>query len=261
MNAFLNDERLTGRKPTPYFPPSSGPLTPPPVEPVDGRMTLHGVTEATGILAALLMIGAVIGWGLVKTAPDGLVVFPSWVLGALIGGFVLLAITWVKPGLAKFVAPPYALIEGLVVGSISRVYEAQFEGIVMQASLATIGIFLAMLAIFTTGAIKVTDNFRRIIAAATMAIMFMYAVQLVSRLFGSSFQIPFLHDSGPIGIGISLVIIVIAAFNYLLDFDMIQRGIAAGAPRDRRWVAALGLLVTTIWVYFEVLRLLAKLRD
>lgn len=223
-------------------------------------MTLNGVTTATGFLAAILLVGAFFGWGAVE-APNDTVAFPGWIFGAVFGGLALLMLAYFKPALARFLGPAYALVEGVVVGAVSRVYEVQFEGIVMQATLATIGIFFGMLMVYSTGLIKVTDKFRRGVMGATMAIMAVYLVQLVSRMFGSSFEIPFLHDSGPLGIAISLGIIVIAAFNYLLDFDFIERAIAAGAPKNSEWIAALGLLVTTVWVYFEVLRLLSKLRD
>lgn len=224
-------------------------------------MTMNGVITASGVLAALLMVGAFFGWAAVETDGSQITSIPSWIMGATVAGFVLLGVTWVKPGLTKFIAPLYAVVEGLIVGAISHVYEVQFNGIVIQAVLATAGVFVGMLVVYSTGLIKVTDKFRKGVMAATMAIMAMYVVQLVSRLFGSSFEIPFLHDSGPIGILLSLGIIVVASFNYLLHFDFIERAVKAGAPRDSEWQAAFGLLVTTIWLYFEILRLLSKLRD
>jgi len=261
-NTFLTEERLVPQRGTGQvsgLPTVGAPET---LRTDDGnRMTMKGVTTATGFLFVLLLASAMVGWGLV-TAPDGSVQFPGWMMGATLLGFGLLMAAYFKPAYAKFLGPAYAIVEGVIVGAVSKLYESQFDGIVMQATLATIGIFFGMLAVYTTGLIKVTDKFRRGVMAATMAIMAMYLIQLVSRFlpFGD-FEIPFLHDSGPIGILLSLGIIVIAAFNYLLDFDQIERGIARGAHRDQEWVAALGLLWTTVWIYFEVLRLLSKLRD
>ena len=270
-NAFLTSERLqTSAKPGQGLAGLSNkgqsagrqPLAPlAPRQDTEGRMTMRGVMTASGMLAALLMVGAFFGWAAVETNGTQITQFPSWIMGATVAGFVLLGVTWVKPGLTKFIAPAYAIVEGLIVGAISHVYEVQFNGIVIQAVLATAGVFVGMLVVYSTGLIKVTDKFRKGVMAATMAIMAMYVVQLVSRLFGSSFEIPFLHDSGPIGILLSLGIIVIASFNYLLHFDFIERAVKAGAPRDSEWQAAFGLLVTTVWLYFEILRLLSKLRD
>lgn len=264
-NGFLTAERLAPQNTQVATHPQGQPVLAPerpaaPMLPEGDQMTMRGVTTATGFLFALLLASAVVGWGLV-TAPDGSVQFPGWLMGATLLGFGLLMASYFKPAYAKFLGPAYAVVEGLIVGAVSKLYESQFDGIVMQATLATIGIFFGMLAVYSTGLIKVTDKFRRGVMAATMAIMAMYLIQLVSRLFGSSFEIPFLHDSGPIGILLSLGIIVIASFNYLLDFDQIEKSIARGARRDSEWVAALGLLWTTVWVYFEVLRLLSKLRD
>jgi len=262
MNSFLTEERLAPKRGT------GGPATTLPTvgaqfetRPVDGdRMTMKGVTTATGFLFVLLLASALVGWGMVTT-PTGAVTFPGWMMIIPPLGFGLLMAANFKPDYAKIIAPIYAIVEGLLVGGVSKLYEVRFDGIVMQATLATIGIFFGMLAVYSTGLIKVTDKFRKGVAAATMAIMAMYIISFVAGLFGSSFSIPFLHDSGPIGILVSLGIIVVASFNYLTDFDTIERSIARGAHRDREWVAALGLLWVTVWVYFEVLRLLSKLRD
>ena len=248
-NAFLTEKHLEGS--------AQGPI----ITDRSETMRVGGVASATAVLLTLLIIGAFFGWNAVDVSPFGGVQFPSWVLGALIGGIVLLVIAYFKPALAKFIAPVYAVVEGLVVGAISHVYEFEFDGIVLQAAMLTVAIFAAMLFLYGTRIIKVTDRLRRGVMAATMGIMLVYAFQLIMNLVGVGFRVPYLHDSGPIGILISLVIVGVAAFNYLIDFDFIERASKAGAPKDLEWTAALGLLVTTVWLYLELLRLLAKLRD
>jgi uncharacterized YccA/Bax inhibitor family protein len=176
------------------------------------------------------------------------------VFGAL--GVALLTIF--KPNLARFTAPVYALLEGAFLGAISAAYNAAFDGIVLQAIGLTIGVFAVMLFLFATRIIAVTDKLRMGIVAATGAVLLMYLVNMVLSLFNSS--VPFLHNSSLVGIAISLVIVAVAAFNLLLDFDFVERGVAAGAPKQTEWYAAFGLLVTIVWLYLEVLRLLSKLQ-
>jgi len=168
-------------------------------------------------------------------------------------------VTVVRPQVAPFTAPAYAAVEGLVVGAISRIYEFEFDGIVLQAVGLTIGVFAVLLALYASRLIKVTENFRLGVIAATGAIFLVYMVNLVLRFFGA--EVPYIHDTGPIGIAISLVIVTVAALNLVLDFDFIEQGVNDRAPRSMRWYAAFGLLVTLVWLYLELLRLLGKLRS
>lgn len=250
-NAFLTERHLEMNSAA-----TSGPI-------VSDRDTMQvgGVASATGVLLVLLIGAAVLGWNTVDVLPFGGVQVPGWIFAAVLGGLGLLILSYFKPAWAKFIAPAYAVIQGLVVGAISHVYEFQFDGIVLQAGMLTVGIFAAMLFLYGTRIIRVTDRLRRGIMAATLGIMIVYGFQLLMYLIGVDLEVPFLHSSGPIGILISLVIVGVAAFNYLIDFDFVERASKAGAPKDMEWTAALGLLVTTVWLYLELLRLLAKIRD
>lgn len=253
-NAFLTAERLNvGRQAGPDGQTRQ-------VEPGE-TMTMQGVASATGVLMSLLMVAAYFGWNAV-TVTDGVITqFPGWIMGLVAVGIGLVIASYFMPHLAKILGPAYAIVEGLIIGAVTRFYEVQFEGIALQAALITIGVFLGMLFLYGTRIIKVTDKLRRGIMAATMGVMAVYLFQFVAQMLGFGFQVPFLHDSGPIGIAISLFLVGLAAFNYLVDFDFVERATKAGAPKDMEWVAAFGLLMTTVWLYFEVLRLLAKLRD
>lgn len=226
--------------------------------PGEDTMTLNGVVWAAAALIVLVVAGGAFGWAATETSPTS-VELPGWLFLALIGGLGVAVLTIFKPNLARFTSPVYALVMGLVVGALSRLYEAQFEGIVLQAVGLTIGVFCVMLFLYATRIIKVTDKLRMGIVAATGAIMLVYVLNLVLRIFGAG--VPFIHDSGPLGIGISLVIVGVAAFNLLLDFDLVETGVERAAPRYMEWYAAFGLVVTLIWLYLELLRLLAKLRD
>ncbi len=227
--------------------------------PVAGEdtMTLNGVAWASGALLVLVVAAGVFGWNSVDQAP-GAVAMPGWLFLVLFGGLGVALVTIFKPKLARFTAPIYALLQGALLGSISALYNSAYDGIVVQAVGLTIGVFAVMLFLFATRIIKVTDKLRAGIVAATGAILLVYVVNLVLSIFGAN--LPFLHSAGPMGIGISLLIVGVAAFNLLLDFDFVERGIEAGAPRYMEWYAAFGLLVTLVWLYLELLRLLAKLQ-
>jgi uncharacterized YccA/Bax inhibitor family protein len=220
-------------------------------------MSVRGTVWATAALLVLVVGAGVFGWNSVEVT-EGSVRFPGWLFLPLLGAVGVAFVTIFKPALARFTAPVYALLEGVVLGAISGLYDAVWNGIVLQAVCLTIGVFAVMLFLYGTRIIKVTDRLRMGIIGATGAIFLVYLVNMVLSLFGAS--IPFLHDSGPVGILISLVIVAVAAFNLLLDFDFVERGVAAGAPRQTEWYAAFGLLVTLVWLYLEVLRLLAILQ-
>ncbi len=222
-------------------------------------MTVGGVVEKSAFLLLLLVGAAAFGWSQVEQTALGQPQVPGWLLLALLGGFGIAILTIFKPKLSPYTSPVYALVQGLVVGAISAVYNASFEGIVLQAVGLTIGVFVVMLALFALKIIKVTDRLRSGIMAATGAVMLVYIASFVLRLFGA--DIPFIHDTGLFGIGFSLAVVVIASMNLLLDFDLIARGAAAGASKHMEWYGAFGLLVTLVWLYLELLRLLSKLRS
>lgn len=223
---------------------------------VDG-MTVNGTVWATAALLVLLIGAGVFGWNSVNATLET-VSFPGWLFPVMLGGLGVAILTIFKPELARFTGPVYALLQGAFVGAISAVYNTAYDGIVIQAVGLTIGVFAVMLFLFATRIIKVTDKLRMGIVAATGAIFLVYMVNIVLSFFDAS--VPFLHDTGPLGIGISLLIVGVAAFNLLLDFDFVERGVAAQLDRKMEWYAAFGLLVTIVWLYLELLRLLAKLQ-
>lgn len=222
-------------------------------------MTTGGVATACGVLLSLLLIGGWFGWSQVRPLPDGTGVdFPGWLFIPLLAGLGVAILTAFKPAWARVTAPIYAIIEGIVLGAISHLYETAFDGIVLQAIGLTIGVFAMMLFLYTTRIIRVTNKLRMGIIAATGAVLLMYVVDLILRLFGA--DIPFIHEGGTFGILFSLVVVGIAAFNLLLDFDLVEQGVARQAPKHMEWYGAFALLVTLVWLYLEMLRLLGKLR-
>lgn len=224
---------------------------------VEETMTIGGVGRSTGVLFAVLLAAAIFGWGAVDSGGTSPTV-PGWLLPAVLAALVVAIATVFRPKWAPWSAPIYAAIEGAFLGAISHVYDALFDGIVVQAVLATGVTFAVMLTLYVTRTIRVTERMRSIIVGATMAIFAFYMLSIVLSLFGTS--VPLVWDSGALGIGFSLVIIAVAAFNLMLDFDLIERGSAAGMPEYMNWYAAFGLLVTIVWLYLEILRLLAKLQ-
>lgn len=220
-------------------------------------MTIEGTVNKTYVLFLLLMVG-VAGAAI---ADEG-ALYGLMLLGA-IGGLVVALATVFRKQWAPITAPLYAVLEGLFVGAISIVMEAAYPGIVIPAVSLTFGTLFALLAAYRSGLIKVTENFKLGVAAATGAIFVVYLAQFVLGLVGV--QIGFLHDAifgaGWLGIGVSVVVIVVAALNLVLDFDFIEQGAAARAPKYMEWYGAFGLLVTLIWLYLEILRLLSKLRS
>lgn len=237
-----------------HEPVSDGPISPYKT----GRMTVEGAITATGVLFVLLLAGGVVGWLSVKIDPEQ-VRFPGWVIAPMLVALGLVIWSVMRPQVARYTAPAYALLEGVVLGAISHVFDSQWHGIAAQAALGTAGVFATMLVLYTTRIVRVTDRFRKMIVAATVGVMVIYGVGLLARLFGGS--IGFINSPSAFGIGFSFVVVGIAAFNLMLDFDLIEKGAAAGAPKYMEWYAALGLMVTVVWLYLEILRLLAKLRE
>ena len=229
----------------------------------EDRMTLMGTVHKTGALLLLLLISASMTWSMVLSpGADGLVVSgPVGLLtiGGAIGGLIFAMATIFKPRWAPVTAPIYAVLQGLFIGGISAFMERIYPGIVPQAAGLTFGILFALLAAYRSGLIRATENFKLGVVAATGGIFVIYIASFILGFFGIS--IPFLHDSGPIGIGISVFICIVAALNLVLDFDFIENGAEHGAPKYMEWVGAFGLMVTLVWLYIEILHLLAKLRD
>ncbi len=219
-------------------------------------MTISGTVAKTAFLLALVVGAGMWGWSLVQPETSTSAI-PGWWFIALIGAVVLAIVTAFKPQLAVFTGPLYALTMGVALGVISHIYNVAYEGIVLQAILATAAVFVGMLVLFVTGAIKVTARFRGIVIGATLGIFVFYMVTILLSLVGIS--IPLV--SGPFGILISVFIVSIAALNLMLDFDMIVRGTDAAAPKYMEWYGAFGLMVTIVWMYIEILKLLGRLRD
>ncbi|MCB1327691.1 MAG: Bax inhibitor-1/YccA family protein [Spirochaetales bacterium] len=221
-------------------------------------MTLQGTVNRSFILLLLLLAPACYVWN--GFFEDTLPVPVSLIMtGGAILGLVVAIVTIFKKTWAPVTAPIYAIVEGALLGGLSAYFESMFPNIVIQAVALTFGTMGALLLAYTSRLIKVTQNFRLGIVAATGGIMLVYLVSFIGGFFG--FQIPYIHGSGWIGIGFSLFVVVIAALNLVLDFDFIERGAEQGAPKYMEWYAAFGLLVTLIWLYIEILRLLAKIRS
>ncbi len=221
-------------------------------------MSLEGTVFKTGFLLLLVIGGAAITWS--AFAQQNPIVMPL-MMGGLIGGLVFCLITCFKPKWAAVTAPIYAFAEGLFLGGLSAFMEARYPGtgIAFQAVGLTFGTLFALLFAYSTGVIKATENFKLGICAATGGICMVYAASMIMRMFGSS--IPFIHDSGMMGIGFSAFVVVIAALNLVLDFDFIEQGVKRGAPKYMEWYGAFGLMVTLVWLYIEILRLLSKLNS
>lgn len=224
----------------------------------EARMTISGTVNRTALLLVLLVIAAGYVWVQFIGAEDFSGV-SGYLLVGVIGGLITALVTVFKKSWSPIAAPLYALFEGLMLGGISAMMESRFPGIVIQAVGLTFGTLFALLLAYRSGLIKATENFKLGVFAATGAIALVYLATWILGMFGT--QIPYIHGSGTIGIIFSLVVVVIAALNLVLDFDFIEHGAANGAPKYMEWYAAFGLLVTLIWLYLEILRLLSKLRS
>lgn len=216
-------------------------------------MTVMGTAGKASLLLAILSATAIWSW---NSAREGNIP-PGLLPGAAVVGFVIALVTIFKSSLAPYTAPLYAAVQGVVLGAISQVFEARYPGIATQAIMMTIGVTGSMLVVYGSGLIKVTDQLMSAVCAATGGIALVYMVSIVARMFG--FPLPFLHDGSPISIGFSLFVVGLAAFNLLMDFEVIRRGEESGAPKSMEWYGAFSLMMTLIWLYMEILRLLSKL--
>lgn len=223
-------------------------------------MTINGTAQKTMFLLVLAMGAACFTWSKTFT---GLEANPAaampWAIGGLLVGAITGFVICFKHTWAPTLAPVYALAEGLFLGGISASFEAQYPGIVIQAVGGTFGTLGGLLLAYQSGLIKATENFKLGIVAATGGICLVYLISLIGGFFG--FPVPYIHEAGPIGIGFSLVVVVIAALNLVLDFDFIEQAAERGAPKYLEWYGAFALMVTLVWLYMEILRLLAKIRS
>lgn len=220
-------------------------------------MTVKGTLNKLGFMTIMLVAGAAFSW---KAFYDGAsYAQPLMWIGA-IGGLVIALIMSFKKEWSSFLAPVYGILEGLFLGAISATYDYLFAekmpNIISNAVGLTLGTVIAMFVLYRFQIIKATERFKSIILTATAAIGIFYLIILGLRLFGVA--VPFMHDSSPLGIGISLVIVGVAAMNLIIDFDMIEKGAEQGAPKYMEWYGAFGLMVTIVWLYLEILRLLSR---
>jgi uncharacterized YccA/Bax inhibitor family protein len=215
-------------------------------------MTIAGTVNKTAILLAILFVMAMFAWNEGPAAG-------GFILVGAIGGLIFALVTVWKQTWAPVTTPIYAAFEGLALGGISAVFESRFPGIVSQAIFLTFGTLAALLVAYQSGWIKATENFKLGVVAATGGIFFVYLISFILSFFGVN--IPLIHGSGVFGILFSIFVVVIAALNLVLDFDFIERGVEQGAPKYMEWYGAFGLMVTLVWLYLEILRLLSKLQE
>jgi uncharacterized YccA/Bax inhibitor family protein len=223
----------------------------------DNVMTLDGTAAKTAFLLLLLIASAAFTWAQYFAANLALVGILFWV--GCIGGLLVAMICVFNKKDAQFLAPVYAGLEGLALGGISGIYEGEYQGIVMQAIAVTIAVLVMLLVAYVTRLARPSENFKLGVIAATGGICAVYVIDLVGMMF-HWWRVPFINDNGPVGIAVSAIIAVVAALNLVLDFDFIEQGVNAKAPKYMEWYGAFGLIVTLVWLYLEILRLLAKLR-
>ena len=221
-------------------------------------MTLNGTVNKTGFLLILVVATAAWTWHLYLNSGNPELAMGLAMVG-LIGGFIAAMVTIFKKTWAGVTAPIYALLEGLALGGISAAFESKYHGIAIQAVGLTFGTMFVLLLAYRSGLIPVTQNFRLGVIAATGGIAVFYLVSIVLGFFGVHFTS--LFGGGPVGIAFSVIVVIVAALNLVLDFDFVETGVRMGAPKYMEWYGAFGLMVTLIWLYLEILRLLSKIRD
>ncbi|GHT68051.1 membrane protein [Bacteroidia bacterium] len=230
----------------------------------EGVMTVKGVVNKTFILLLLAVLSASYTWRIVSdTMAAEIGDFSSltpYLVGGIIGGLVFALIAIFRPRSSRWAAPLYAVAEGLALGAISAMYNMETQGIVFNAVGLTLLVLFMMLLVYRAGWVKVNNKLRKGIVIATGAVALFYLIGWISSFFTTSLT-GFMASSSPLSIGISLVIVGIAAFNFLLDFDFIEKGAATGSPKYMEWYAAFGLMLTLVWLYLEILRLLSKMNS
>jgi uncharacterized YccA/Bax inhibitor family protein len=225
------------------------------------KMTIQGTVNKSLALIVLVVGTAWMTWQ--SAYPDGWTtdsspVIPQWYIPALIAALVVAIVIIFKKEWSPLLAPVYAVLEGAALGALSAIFEQRFPGIVLQAVLCTFGTFTALLLAYKSRLIRATENFKLGVVAATGGIALVYMIDMVLMFFGH--RVPLIHENGPLGIAVSVGITVVAALNLVLDFDFIENGAERGAPKFMEWYAAFGLVLTLIWLYLEILRLLSKTR-
>lgn len=224
----------------------------------ESRMTLEGVANKTMLLLGICVVTAAISWTTFLNNPGlGGILFFVGIIGSLVAA---ISMRFINKEHAVYIGPIFAAFEGLFLGPVSGIYETSYEGIIVTAISLTFGLFIVMLVIYRARLIKPTENFRIGIASAMGAVFMIYMVSFILAI-ATPYQIPYIHGNGLIGIGFSLVVITIAALTFVMDFDFIEKGVEQGAPKHLEWYAAFGLMITLVWLYLELLRLLSKLRS
>ena len=219
-------------------------------------MTVQGAVNKSFLLLVVLMACALLPWS--QATGGNLQAVGGEMMLGLIGGLVLALIVSFKPTTAPYLSVPYAALEGLVLGGISAQFNASYPGIAIEAVGATFAVTMVMLVLYRARVIRVTDRFRAMVIGATGGIFLLYLASWILGFF--HVVVPFINSASPLGIGFSVLVVLIAAFNLALDFDMIERGAAGGAPKYMEWYGAFALMVTLVWMYLEMLRLLSKLQ-
>lgn len=265
-NPALNDKRFEGEVDewkAGYAAPGGGTATldrgdqaPPTTH--GAVMTANGTFAKTFVLFLVVLAGAAFGWQQTSVSPTDQIEIPGWVWLSVFVGFGLAMVCIFKPKASPFLAPLYALAEGVFLGAISKAFELRWDGIVLQAVLATVGVFFATLALYVFGVVKVTKKFQAVVIGATLGIFVMYLLGFVLSLFGV--DMVFWNNPTPFGIIFSVVICVVASLNLFLDYEFIRQASVAGAPKYMEWYGAFGIMVTLVWLYLEILRLLSLLR-
>ncbi len=221
-------------------------------------MTLNGTVNKTGLMLLILLASASWTWSKYTGPESAGAIMPMLLVGG-IGGFIVALVTIFKKTWSPYTAPLYALLEGFLLGGLSAMMEVRFPGIVMQAVSLTFGTLAALLLAYRSGLIRATENFKLGVVAATGGIALLYIVNMVMGMFGH--PIGFIHNSSAFGIAFSVFVVIVAALNLVLDFDFIEQGVEEGAPKYMEWYGAFGLMVTLVWLYLEILRLLSKLQS
>ena len=215
-------------------------------------MTIQGTVDKTAIALSILLVAGYFGYTSFS---------PVIMMGGFIGGFIVAIVTIFKKTWAPYTVPIYAVLEGLALGGISFFYNSLYEGIVLQSITITVCILLSLLFAYRTRIIKATENFKLGVFAATGGIFLIYVVDLVMRFFGTGISVLNINNSSDFSILFSLGVVVIASLNLVIDFDFIEEGAEKGAPKYMEWYGTFGLLVTLVWLYLEILRMLAKMRN
>jgi uncharacterized YccA/Bax inhibitor family protein len=231
-------------------------VAPPPTD--VSVMTANGAFAKTFLLFLLVVAAGAFGWSQTELSSTNQVQVPGWSWIALFGAFGLAMVCVFKPKLSPILAPLYALTEGVFLGVISKAFEIRWDGIVFQAVLATIGVFFATLALYVFGVVKVTRRFTMVVIGATFGIFFLYLFGALMSLFGV--DVVFWNEPSALGIIISIVICVVASLNLFLNYEFIRQASINGAPKYMEWYGAFGIMVTLVWIYLEMLRLLSLLR-